>query len=426
MVRRARRAGRSPRAAKGATQAVVIERLGNAGDGLAGNLAVPFTLPDELVTVRTEGRKGRVIAVERSSPARAAPPCRHFGLPGDGCGGCKLQHLTEDDYRAWKRERLVWTLSRAGIEVPEPRLFASPPRSRRRAKLALRRAGGRVICGFRALGTDRIVDLQECHILAPALFDAARCLPSLVGVMPFTGEVEAVVTLTGTGIEVAITGIDEMALPLGAREAATRIATELDLARVTLDGVPLLERRTPALSLGGVEVALPSGAFLQATREGEEQITALVTEAVRGAGLVADLFCGVGTFALPLSRVAKVFAAEAAEASVTALRAAAKRAGLPIEAEVRDLFTRPLLPNELSGFGAVLLDPPRAGAAAQAEALARSEVPLVVYVSCDPGALSRDARTLSACYDLTDLSLVDQFLWSPHIEAVAVFRRREG
>ena len=415
---------RRRKAPKAARTDLVIERLGAAGDGLAGEVAVPFALPGERVRAEVSGRKARLTEILAPSGARAAPPCRHFGLPGDGCGGCKLQHLDTEAYRAFKRDRLAAAVARAGFSVPEIAVHASPPRSRRRAKLAFERRRGGVAAGFRALGTDRLVALEECRVLTPPLFDLARALPALVGVLPFERAAEALVTMTDTGADVAVTGVDEAALPLPAREAAARIAGELDLARLSVGGVPLAERRTPALDLGGATVALPPAAFLQATREGEAALVRLVTEGLGGAAAVADLFCGVGTFALPVSRGARVLAAESDEASVTALSQAAKPAGRPVRAERRDLFARPLVPSELEGFGAVVLDPPRAGALAQCEALVASAVPRVVYVSCNPDALARDLRALVPRYDLTRLALVDQFVWSPHIEAVAVLERK--
>ncbi|WP_051881626.1 class I SAM-dependent RNA methyltransferase [Parvularcula oceani] len=403
-----------------------IDRLGRSGDGLSGDIAVPFTLPGETVTAKVAARKGRVERIEAASPLRAAPPCRHFGLPGDGCGGCRMQHLRPDDYAQWKRDRLTSALGRVLGEVPTPAAYASPPRSRRRAKLAFFRTRSGVQVGFRRLGDERVVAIEECHVLTPELFELAHALRPLIGVLPESrGVVEAMVTMTAAGPDVDVTSADEPALPLPAREALSRMAEALDLARLSLGGVALVERRTPAIGLGGLEVALPAGAFLQATREGEAQLQGLVLDGAGEAERVADLFCGVGTFALPLSQRARVYAAEGDRQAVDALKAAARRGGRKVEAEARDLFTRPLLGKELDAFDAVVLDPPRAGAAEQCEALARSAVPRIVYVSCNPDALARDARTLSGCYNLTRLSLVDQFLWSPHIEAVAIFERRE-
>ena len=385
---------------------------------------MPFALPGESVTAQVAGAKGRLVAIDAPSPARVGPPCRHFGLPGDGCGGCKLQHMAPADYAAFKRDRLAIAARRAGLVVPRIAVHASPPRSRRRAKLLYRRRGSTVAWGFRALGSHDLVALSECHVLTPRLFALANALRPLIAALPFAREAEARVTMTDTGADVAVTGVDETAMSLEARETAARLARELDLARLSVGGVTLIEARVPALSLGGVLAELPSGGFCQATREGQAALTDLVTVGAGDAARVADLFCGVGTFALPLSARADVLAVEGDADATAALDRAAKAAGRPVAARRRDLFARPLAGDELAGLGAVVLDPPRAGASAQCEALAAGSVPRVVYVSCNPGALSRDLRALASRYDLTALALVDQFAWSPHIEAVAVLERR--
>ena len=415
---------RTAKPSKAAHRTLTIDRLGGAGDGLAGEIAIPFTLPGETIEAKVSGRKGTLAAITAQSPARAVPPCVHFGRPGDGCGGCKLQHLAQDDYRAWKTARLTDALARAGVEAPPPRAVWCAPATRRRAKLAFVPHGEGLAAGFRALGSDQVIPLAECHVLDPALFALGQALAPLIGLLPARRPVDVLVTLTDTGADVDVPGADEAALDMDARVLAARLTDSLDLARLSLGGVPLAERRAPSLALGGVPVALPPGAFLQASEAGQAALTQIVLDATKGAGTVADLFCGIGTFALPLSKQARVVAAESDERAVHALSRAAKRAGRPVEAERRDLFTRPLMRDELARLDAVVLDPPRAGARAQAEALARDPVPRVTYVSCDPGTLARDARVLSAAYDLTSLSLVDQFVWSPHIEAVAVFTRR--
>ena len=401
-----------------------IDRLGAGGDGLAGDIAVPFALPGETVAARVTGRKATLTRIEQPSARRAAPPCRHFGRPGDGCGGCKLQHLTEADYRSFKLARLADAFAKARVPIPAIEATWCVPATRRRAKLAYVDGGTGLVPGFRALNSDAIVPLAECHVLHPDLFALARALGPLIGLLPARRPVDVLVTLTDTGADVAVPGADEGALDLGRRTAAARLAAELDLARLSVGGVPLAERRAPSLTLGGVPVALPPGAFLQASEAGQGALTAAVLGAVGEAARVADLYCGVGTFALPLSARATVRAAEGDEAALGALTRAARGAGRPVTTERRDLQARPLLGPELRGLDAVILDPPRAGAGPQAAALAATPVPRVAYVSCDPGTLARDARTLAAAYDLTRLALVDQFVWSPHIEAVATFERR--
>ena len=412
------------RTARTERRTLTIDRLGAAGDGLAGEVAVPFALPGETVDAEVTGTKARVTVLTETSPARAPAPCRHFGLPGDGCGGCKLQHLGEGFDTLWKAERLTAALSRAGLEAPPLRVSISAPRTRRRAKLAYLRTREGVRAGFRQLMSDRVVPLSECHLLAPELFDLALALSVLIGALPFRGIAEALITMTETGADVAVSGVEEGALGVAAREAAARIAHDLGLARLTVGGVPLAELAVPSLRLGGVPVALPTGAFLQATPEGQAALTEAVMAAAAGASSVADLYCGVGTFALPLSAGARILAAEGDAAAADALKRAAHASRRPVEVQTRDLATRPLQGAELADLDLVVLDPPRAGAAAQAAALAASAMPRIAYVSCDPATLARDLRTLSPRYHLSHLTLVDQFRWSPHIEAVAVLERR--
>lgn len=419
-----RRGGKRRKTPKARAATLTIDRLGGSGDGLANDIAVPFTLPGEVVRAQVAGRKAAVTAIEAPSAVRASPVCGHFGLPGDGCGGCKLQHLGHDAYGAFKRDRLLGALARSGMALPPLAVHGSPERSRRRAKFSYERRGERVVCGFRALGSDRLVVLTECHILTPELFELAKASCAIIAALPVARSAKAMITMTATGADLAVIGVDEAEMSLAQREAATRLAQELDVARLSVGGVTVVERRVPQLVLGGVTVELPAGAFLQATREGEAALVRLVSEGVGEAASVADLFCGIGTFALPLSERSRVLAVEGDETATNALACAAVGAKRPVMAKRRDLFAQPLAGPELAGIDAVVLDPPRAGAVAQCQALAASDVARVVYVSCNPDALARDLRVLSGCYDLTGLAMVDQFVWSPHIEAVAVLERR--
>ncbi|GGY39760.1 RNA methyltransferase [Parvularcula lutaonensis] len=349
---------------------------------------------------------------------RHEPVCPHFGLPGDGCGGCLLQHLGADRALELKEERLLSAIRRFFPDAEIAAVHRSPPKSRRRAKLAVRPNAA----GFRELAGKKIIDLQSCDVLHLEIFGLLAPLKELAKTLDET--FDAQVTCTATGLDVAIEGIDESELSLRAREALVDFAQERDLARLSVDGVPMAERRTPRIELGGVSVTVPSGVFLQATFEGEKALIGEVLAACKGAASVADLFCGLGTFALPLSARAKVFAVDAAGPAVASLDAAAKAADRPIEAEARDLFKRPLMAGALKPFGAIVFDPPRAGAGDQAAEIAASGAETIVAVSCNPQSLARDAEKLAAAYDLTRLALVDQFGWSPHVEAVAVFKRR--
>ena len=360
------------------------------------------------------------------SPDRQDPVCPHFGLPGDGCGGCHLQHMGIGGSLDWKRARLMDALIRVGMTPPTPRLHQSAPRTRRRARLALLKTGRGWQAGFRQWRAHTIVPMRECAILHPSLFSFVQALAGEGDKVLPKGlkTAELTLTLTDSGIDADLSGVGEEDLDLTEREALADFAGAQDLARLTVDEVALYQARTPVMNFGGVPVALPGGAFLQATAEGQTFLTRFILDACEGSSRVADLFCGSGTFALPLSEGAEVLAADLDGPAITALTAASRKAGRALDPMRRDLFDRPLTADELSGLDAVVLDPPRAGAESQARELSASNVPLVVSISCHPDSFARDAAILSAAYDLTMLALVDQFLWSPHIEMAAVFRRR--
>jgi 23S rRNA (uracil1939-C5)-methyltransferase len=403
-----------------------IDRLGRAGDGMAGDLAVPFTLPGERVRAEVQGRQARLVEVERPHPERAEPRCPHFGLHGDACGGCRMQQMQDAGLTAWKVRRLTEAAIVAFGSAPEPDIHTSPPMSRRRAKFAFRRVGKGWQAGFRAFRSHQIVPVTACAVLRPDLLATAQAFAeALPPLMPASVKAfDAWLTATDTGIEIAAEPGIESDLDLAGREAAAAIADALDLARLAFDGVPLVMRRPPRIELGGVEVLLPIAPFLQATAEGQDALVARVMAAAEGCRRIADLYSGIGTFTLPLSTRAEVVAHDGAADAVAALAAAGSSARRAVRAETRDLDRRPLTADELRSFDAAVLDPPRNGAAAQVEVLAEAGPPRLILVSCDPDSLSRDAARLSARYELTSLSLIDQFRWSPHIEAVAVLDRR--
>jgi 23S rRNA (uracil1939-C5)-methyltransferase len=303
----------------------------------------------------------------------------------------------------------------------------SPPKSRRRASLRAVRRGGALALGFNAEGSHRIVDIVQCEVLAPALFDLIAPLRRLLEASVREGQGAGVtLTMTDSGVDLLLANV--AADSLKSIERLTGFAAQHDLARLSVEGPGGVETvalaRMPMLALGGVPVALPPAPFLQATREGEAALVAAVTTAVGGAKRIADLFCGLGTFALPLSARARLVAVDAAGPAVLALEAAARQVRRPIEAVHRDLFRRPLTAAELAGFDAVVFDPPRAGAEAQSVMLAASKVPVVVAVSCNPSTFARDAALLIAGgYRLERLWPVAQFRWSTHVELVARFVR---
>jgi len=400
-----------------------IVRLGHRGDGIAdspaGPIYVPYTLPGE--TIETEPWPGHpdrrhLVRVDAPSPERIAPICPHFGT----CSGCALQHWATARYRAWKRDILVTALRQAGIETAVDDLIDAHGEGRRRAVFHAKRGGKDVLqVGFTAFSTHHIVPIDRCPILAPGLAGAIEAAWAIAEALGGTKPLDIQATATEAGLDVDVRGSG----PLGATQSVTlaRLADSRRLARLTRHGELVARRAQPTVRMGRATTPLPPGAFLQATAAGEDALARLVAAHAGEARSVADLFCGVGPFALRLAERAKVTAADTDEAAVAALREAAKTPGLkPIAAERRDLFRRPFLAHELARIDAVVFDPPRQGAEAQARALAAGKVPLIVAVSCNPATFARDARILiDGGYRLTAVTPVDQFRYSAHVEIVA-------
>ncbi len=408
-----------------------IERLGAAGDGI-GHLGtetvyLPLGLPGERWRVRLgERRAGTIHAtgIERlSGPDRREPPCPHFGQ----CGGCALQHLPDAHYRELKTRRALAPLERLGLRPDLVRpIEVSPLASRRRVRLAWQRRGGRVRLGYRQRRGRDIVAVTRCPIALPAIEALLEPLAACLADLGLSGG-ELLVTATPEGPDLLL--ITSERLDLGDREHLAAFATTRDLARIALgapgDAEPLLIRRQPAMTLGHTVVDLPAGAFLQATQAGERALQAAIAEWLPENATVLDLFAGLGTLSLPLAgRARRILAFEQDTASVDALRAAAHRARLAgVTAVRRDLEQDPLLPAELAGADLLILDPPRAGARAQVEALTDAP-PVIAYASCHPGSFARDAALLAARgWRLAELRPIDQFLFSAEVELVALFRR---
>ena len=401
---------------------VRIERLGAQGDGLAqgpdGPLFVPFTLPGELVKVAAEPGEPRAeaLAILEPSPERVAPVCQYFGT----CGGCALQHIEARAYLAWKREQVIAALASRGLEVPVGEVRAVPLASRRRAAFTLGRTARGVAFGYRAARSHAIVDIAACPVLNSSIVGRLPKLKSLLAPL-LGGKREARVTVTEAdqGLDVAVEGIRPSA-GLFAKLAAT--GARIVAPRIMIDGESVILAGEPSVTLSGAQVRLPPGAFLQASRESDAVLAGLVKSGVGRAKRVADLFAGIGTFTFALAGSAEVDAFEQDEAAIAALTGAARTTPKlkPVRTFSRDLFRAPLSARELARYDAVVLDPPRAGARAQAEALAASKVPKVVMVSCNPGTCARDLRILvDGGYRITRVVPVDQFLFSPHIELVA-------
>jgi 23S rRNA (uracil1939-C5)-methyltransferase len=407
---------------------VLIESVGGEGDGVAaGPLFAPFTLPGERVLVAGSGDRRELVEVLALSPERVVPPCPHFGV----CGGCALQHWDHAPYLAWKVERLRGTLARQHIETEILAPFAAGPGTRRRLALHAR-PGNRqeARLGYKARKSWDLVDINVCPIADPKLQAALPALKALAApLFEHTKSAPTLhVTLTPTGIDVDISGVEKKSggLSADARVLLAERAAAAGFARVTLDGEAAYVARLPQVKLGPAVVSLPPGAFLQATPQAEAAMSAFVAEAAAGAARIADLFCGVGTFTFALAAVAQVHAADGDAAAVQSLISAL--AGAPglhgVTAEARDLTRRPMLAQELKKTDVAVFDPPRAGAVEQTAELARSTVSRVIGVSCAPATFARDARVLiDAGFTLDRVLPVDQFLWSPHIELVGVFSR---
>jgi 23S rRNA (uracil1939-C5)-methyltransferase len=411
-----------------ATEAVelTIERIGAQGDGVAGGVFTPLTLPGERVRARVAQGRGELEAILRPSPDRATPPCPHFG----DCGGCALQHWAPAPYLAWKAEQIRLALARERIETDILPPFAAPPASRRRLALHARKAGEGAQVGFKARRSWRLVPIDVCPIADPRLaakLPALRRLAAPLFEQPKSAPTLHA-TLTETGLDVDVSGVERRggALSGDARMRVAEAAAAADLARVTLDGEILYQARQPAVRIGRASVALPPGAFLQAVAVAEAAMAAFVLEALTGAERIADLYSGVGAFTLRLAERASVRAYDIAAPAISALTAA--RASAPglkeIVAEPRDLVRRPLLAEELRRLDAAVIDPPRAGAAEQHRELAKSSLARIASVSCNPATFARDARILTdAGFKLVRVLPVDQFLWSAHAELVGVFER---
>jgi 23S rRNA (uracil1939-C5)-methyltransferase len=385
-----------------------IVRIAARGDGVTpSGRHVPFGVPGDAVL--DDGALA-------FGPHHQEPPCSHF----PECGGCQLQHADDEAYRGYLVSRVETALAQQGLEtaIRDPHL--SPPNSRRRAALKALKVGRGVLLGFNAEQSHRIVDMRECHILRPELFALTQPLRELIAAMLQPRRAaEIQLTLIDRGTDVLIKGLP--AGRLAEIEQLTSFAMEHDLARLSVDrGLgpePLYEPQPASISLSGVPVSFPPGAFLQATVDGQAELVSCALETVAGSGSVGDLFAGLGTFALAARAN---YAAEASRDAAAAL----KRAAPTMNVEHRDLYRRPLDASELKRFDAAILDPPRSGAAEQVAALARSAVGRIAYVSCNPATFARDARMLAGGgYRLDWVTPVGQFRWSTHVELAACFSR---
>lgn len=399
------------------SEASLIERIAARGDGVTGD--------GRHVAGAAPGDRVRDDGILIPGPNRTEPVCRHFGK----CGGCQLQHVAEPALADFVRDRVVGGLE--GQEVPHGEVLPallSPPQSRRRAALTALRMGKQVAIGFNAAQTNQIVDMRMCPLLLPELFALIEPVRELlVTVAQPRRPVKVKLQMLDQGVELILEGVK--AEGLDAAMALQDFAGAHNLARFAIDqgdGLEILwQPDPPTMRFGDILVEVPPFAFLQPTAAGQTALVDAVTKAIGDAGAVADLFAGVGTFALSVQAGRKVYAAEGARDAIAALTGAANRARALVATEHRDLFRRPLVPAELNRFGAIILDPPRAGAEEQVKQLAASTAPVIAYVSCNPASFARDAKMLiEGGYSLDWVQPVGQFRWSTHVELAARFSRR--
>jgi 23S rRNA (uracil1939-C5)-methyltransferase len=431
------------------TQDLTIDRLAAQGDGVAstpdGNVFLPFVLPGERVRAQISEGRAEVIEILEASPNRIAPICRHF----THCGGCATQHMAASAEQAWKSDLVATAMSQqrvfdlaasledAPADTAEVKaksrvtsaiqpIVASPPGTRRRAVFAARRTKSGAILGFHEQRSHDIVDLAECPILSPQIASRLDGLRVLIApLLSRSGEARMTVTLADNGVDVVLEDT-KPELTFDERAKIADLARAARIIRLTVKGEIIFATGEPQLKFGRVNVTPAPGVFLQAVPEVEARMTDIILAAVGKSKRVADLFSGLGTFSFPLAERAEVLAVDGDKASIACLTQAVKRAtGIkPVTAKVRDLFREPLSAKELETFDAVVFDPPRAGADAQARMIAKSKVPIVVAVSCAPSTLARDLKTLIAGgYVLQSITPIDQFVFSPHIEAIAILKR---
>lgn len=414
-------------AASGDGHVLVVSHLGAQGDGVAqaadgAAVFVPFALPGE----RWRRRGGDVFERIDDAAERVAAPCSHFGA----CGGCVAQHMATSLYADWKSGIVRQALAHHGIAIDLDPLWRAPEGTRRRVVLSADIDNGRVRIGFRAARSHELVEIEACTIASPAIVAVLATLREIVAQLAPAGAALASDTRihvldADNGIDVLVEG-RQSSLPADRRAALAGIAENGGLLRLAIGRDEIYQRAQPVLQVAGAALRVPAGGFVQAVGAAEAMMSDAVVRALGRAKNVADLFCGIGTFALPIAKRARVTAVDSQADAVAALADAVRHAqGLkPVTTLRRDLFREPFSRTELKGFDGVVFDPPRAGAAAQAEALARSKVPCIVAVSCNPATLARDLRTLiDGGYGLESVTPIDQFLYSAHVEAVAVLRR---
>lgn len=397
----------------------LIERLGHHGDGIAaGPIYVPGALPGERVSGTLTGDRLEAVKILNPSSERVRAPCAH----AKSCGGCMLQHASDDLVARFKQDVVKAALSAQGIEAKIAGIETSPPQSRRRAVLSARRTKKGAIVGFHGRASDTIIAVPGCQVLTPAITAAFPMLETLTRIgASRKGDLRITVTESTVGMDIAVSG----GKPLD-RDLRIALAAVTGFARLSWNGEQIAQGDPPAQKLGTGRVTPPPGAFLQATEHGQEVLVRQVTDGLRSARKIVDLFAGCGTFSLPLATMADVHAVEGEPEMLAALDKGWRGVGglHRLTTEARDLFRRPLMADELNGFDAAVIDPPRAGTEAQIAQVAQSGLKQVAMVSCNPVTFARDAAVLCrAGFTMGDILVVDQFRWSSHVELVSLFGR---
>jgi len=414
------------------TETVTIEKLGAQGDGIAssagGPVYVPFSLPGETVAIARVKSQGTIMSITTPSPDRQEPPCRHFGPDGVNgtCGGCTLQHMADAPYRAFKRQLVIDALKSKGLTPEVGEIVPARPGERRRVVFAARKTEKDMLVGFNQAESHHIVAIEECPISSAGIIARLPAIRAIAASLANSAEPFRVTVLeTLSGLDISVDEVKKLSDPQRRKAIETALGLR-GIARVSLNGEILVEPSKPMVEFGGVQVSPPPGSFTQATKPAEEAMAELVIAHAGKAKRIADLFAGSGTFSLRLARIGRVHAVEAEAKALAALDHAARNTqGLkPVTVEKRDLFRRPLMTQEFKPYDAVVFDPPRAGAEFQCQELARSGVKKIVAVSCNPLTLARDLAILvEGGYRITQVTPIDQFLWTSHVEVVATLEK---
>ncbi|TAW14939.1 class I SAM-dependent RNA methyltransferase [Rhizobium ruizarguesonis] len=414
------------------TETVTIEKLGAQGDGIAssagGPVYVPFSLPGETVAIARVKSQGTIMSITTPSPDRQEPPCRHFGPDGVNgtCGGCTLQHMADAPYGAFKRQLVIDALKSKGLTPEVGEIVPARPGERRRVVFAARKTEKDMLVGFNQAESHHIVAIEECPISSAGIIARLPAIRAISASLATSAEPFRVAVLeTLSGLDISVDEVKKLSDPQRRKAIETALSLR-GIARVSLNGEILVEPSKPMVEFGGVQVSPPPGGFTQATKPAEEAMAELVTAHAGKAKRIADLFAGAGTFSLRLARIGRVHAVEAEAKALAALDHAARNTqGLkPVTVEKRDLFRRPLMTQEFKPYDVVVFDPPRAGAEFQCQELARSGVKKIVAVSCNPLTLARDLAILvEGGYRITQVTPIDQFLWTSHVEVVATLEK---